>query len=161
MELDRYEDAIKAFGDAFSAFNKKRDDDFDAAINTADRDDYAPGAYEAQFRNHKNCGYRLEEFNELMKNKCKPLVNASKYKEAIKVAYDGLNVANSLSNHDLESYFFAVDSSLEAMGKHGIAEELYNKYSEALAANENCECKKACYKLCSAVWRVKNQLNIK
>jgi len=157
MELGRYEEAINAFHKASSAYKQKSDDDFHAAY-VANRDDYAPGAYEAHNKNHGGCGgYHIGKFHELMEKKCEQLVNAGKYREVIKVAYDGLYVVDAPS----KSYFHYVQSSLEAMGEHRISDELYEIYFEAGDASERGEYDKADDKMHYAVWRVKNQLNIK
>jgi len=108
MGLDRYEEAIKSFRDANSAYIEKSDNDFYAAYK-ADRDDYAPGAFEAHYENHYGCGgYRIKKFHELMEKKCEQLVNAGKYREAIKVASDGLDVVDT----PWESYFHYVNRAL-------------------------------------------------
>jgi len=157
MELDRYEEAIESFRDSNSAYIKKSDDDFWADYE-ANQDDYAPGALEAHFKNHYGCsGYEIKKFHELMEKKCEQLVNAGKYREAIKVAYDGLGVVDT----PWESYCRYVDRSLKAMGERRMADEFYDKYFEAEDASRWGENDKAADKMRSAVRHVKNQLNIK
>jgi len=157
MGLDRYEEAIEYFRDSNAAYIEKSDDDFWADYE-ANQDDYAPGALEAHFKNHPICGgYEIKKFHELMEKKCEQLVNAGKYREAIKVAYDGLGVVDT----PWESYCRYVDRSLEAMGERRMADEFYDKYFEAEDTSRWGENDKAREKMRSAVWHVKNQLNIK